>query len=207
MNQIKTVIWDMGGVILRTEDQEPRTALAKEYGISIGEIHDLVFNGESGKMATLGKIDEDAHWFNLGQLLGLDAEKLKNFRNRFWLGDRLDQTLVSFIRNLKLNYTTALLSNAWTGARHVLTHSKPCIDAFDVSVFSCEIGLMKPDPAIYKYVLSLCMTEPQEAIFIDDALENIKAAQKLGIHAVWFFNTDQAVHDVNFLLNGKDEVA
>jgi putative hydrolase of the HAD superfamily len=85
----------------------------------------------------------------------------------------------------------------------VLTNSKPCIDAFHVAIFSCEVGLAKPDPEIYKHILRLCSTEPEEAIFVDDFIENIEAANLLGIHGVLFKNAKQAMADVTALLNHK----
>lgn len=193
----------MGGVILRSEDWNPRETLAKEYGLTLDGIHQLVFNSESGKRATLGEIDEETHWKITGEGLHINKEKLHDFRERFWQGDRLDIELVNFIRSLKPTHTTALLSNAWTGARKVLTKSKPCIDAFHISVFSCEVGLMKPDPEIYRYILRLSGANPEEAIFVDDALENIESANKLGIHGIQFKNAAQAIQDVNALLKAE----
>jgi len=202
-NKIKAVIWDMGGVILRTEDWKYRTQLAEFYNLTLKGIHDLVFNSDSAKRATLGEIDEKAHWKNLGEQLGLNQKELIDFQKRFWQGDQLDQDLVGFIRSLQTDLKTGLLSNAWSGARVVLTDSKPCIDAFHFSVFSNEVGLAKPNPAIYRYMLSLCEVQPTEAIFVDDAIENVEAANLLGIHGVHFESADQAVSSVEALL--KDE--
>jgi epoxide hydrolase-like predicted phosphatase len=202
-NGIKTVIWDMGGVILRTEDLKPRERLAKEYGLTLDGIHNLVFSNESGKKATLGEFDESVHWKNLGDGLGISGDELDRFQDCFWEGDRLDTDLVNFIRSLKPRYTTALLSNAWTGARENLTSTNSCIDAFHISVFSCEIGLAKPDPEIYRYMLRLSSTEPDAAIFVDDAWENIQAANQLGIHGILFKDANQAVNEVKTLLESR----
>lgn len=202
-NKIKTVIWDMGGVFLRSVDWTPRRELATQYDMTLESIHDLVFNSVSGKLATLGKIEEEAHWNDIGGQLGIGSETLRQFRELFWAGDGLDYELTDYIRKLKPNYTTALLSNAWTNARQVLTYSKPCIDAFHVAVFSCEVGLAKPDPAIYNLVLRLCSTKPEEAIFVDDFVENIEAANALGINGILFKNAKQAMADVRDLLNGS----
>ena len=198
--QIKTVIWDMGGVILRSEDWGPRQALAHEFNLTLDDIHSLVFSSDSGTRATLGEISEAEHWQNIARQLRLSPEELKKFQDRFWQGDRLDQELVDFIRSLKSKFTTGLLSNAWDCVRRALTKSKPCIDASLVSVFSCEVGLAKPDPAIYRYILRLCGIEPHEAIFVDDFIENIQIANDLGIHGIQFKNAAQAIEEVKHLL-------
>lgn len=199
--KIKAVIWDMGGVLLRSTNWSPRKQLAQDHGLTLDGIHDLVFNSESAIKATVGEIDEETHWKNIGNHLDIDEAELLQFQKRFWEGDSLDSELVNFIRGLKSAYTTALLSNAWTGARRVLTHTKPCIDAFHISVFSCEIGLAKPDPAIYAHIIKLCDVDANEAIFVDDVVENIEAANLFGIHGVLFKNSAQAIKDVQTILN------
>ena len=201
-DKIKVVIWDMGGVFLRSQDLTPRADLANEYGLTIDEIHRLVFDTDSARRATIGQISDVEHWQNTGAVLGISGDKLQDFRKRFFEGDQVDFTLIDFIRGLKPNYTTGLLSNAWSDTRNLLTNIRPCIDAFHVSVFSCEAGLAKPDPAIYAYITRLCGILPQEAIFVDDFIENVESANQFGIHAIQFKNTEQAVHDVKSLLDG-----
>ncbi len=198
--KIKAVIWDMGGVILRTEDWNSRQDLALSFDLSLRELHDLVFNSDSAKKATLGLIDNKTHWLNVAETLGLSDTDLGDFQKRFWAGDRLDETLVGYIRKLKNTFTTGLLSNAWSDAREMLTNRRPCLDAFHYSIFSCEIGLAKPDLAIYEYILNRCGVEPFEAIFVDDAIENIEAANRLGMAGIHFINADQAVAEVKRLL-------
>lgn len=201
MKKIKVVIWDMGGVILRSEDKTPRKKLAEQYGLTLDEIYTLVFNSESANLATLGRINETEHWKQVGRSLKITGEVLQEFQDQFWAGDRLDQDLIDYIKSLQSSCKTALLSNAWSGAREVLTNHKPCMDAFQYSIFSCEVGLAKPDPAIYNKILGLTEVEPAGAIFVDDVQVNIDAANDVGIHGVRFFNSAQAREDVNFLLN------
>jgi hypothetical protein len=54
--------------------------------------------------------------------------------------------LIDFIRSLRNDYRIGLLSNAWTGTREALTNRFSFLDAFDVTIFSAEVGLKKPDP-------------------------------------------------------------
>jgi epoxide hydrolase-like predicted phosphatase len=198
--KIKAVIWDMGGVLLRTEEYQSRIRAAEKYGWTLDEIEAQVFNSESAALATVGKISEPEHWINISRALKIPEGQLLTFQTQFWEGDQLDLELVDFIRGLQKRYHTALLSNAWSGARDVLTTAKPCIDAFHTVVFSCEVKLAKPDPAIYHKVLSLTGVEANEAIFVDDVQQNIDAANQLGIHGVRFMNARQAISDVKSFL-------
>ncbi len=204
MAQIKAVIFDMGGVILRSEDQAPRDRLAESLGITHQELIQQVFGSETARQATVGKITEAAHWQSVADHLGLDADELIDFQNQFWAGDRADRSLLEFIDGLRPRYITALLSNAWGGARQALTEKYNALYSFDVIVYSAEVGLAKPDPAIYHFALNQLGVTAQEAIFVDDFVENIEAAAALGIHAVRFFNAEQAVQDVCAILeNGS----
>lgn len=200
MAAIKAVIWDVGGVLLRTEDETTKTALASRYQLTLKELYRLVFYGESAQQATLGEINERAHWANIAAILHLNEQELADFERDFWAGDSLDMDLIFFIRSLKKEYKTGLLSNAWDGARKALSEIYHCMDAFDYSVFSAEVCLAKPDPAIYMKLIEMMSVLPEEAIFVDDLQENVAAANRLGIHGVQFRTSAQAKQDVQRLL-------
>jgi 2-haloacid dehalogenase len=58
----------------------------------------------------------------------------------------------------------------------------------------------KPNPEIYYCILEMFKIDSSEAIFVDDAVENIQAANDIGIHGIQFLDPDQAKRDVNVLL-------
>jgi putative hydrolase of the HAD superfamily len=60
------------------------------------------------------------------------------------------------------------------------------IAGFDVLVWSFQLGIAKPDPAIYRHVLKELGTLPEETLFLDDKTVNIDAARALGIVAIEF---------------------
>jgi putative hydrolase of the HAD superfamily len=59
-------------------------------------------------------------------------------------------------------------------------------------VTSAEIGVMKPDPRIYQVALDRLGLSPPEAVFVDDFIENVEAARRLGMGGVHFVEPDQA---------------
>lgn len=200
VTRIKAVIWDMGGVIFRTEDETSKDALAKKYGLTLDDLYRLVFASDSANQATMGVINEAQHWETIGAKFNISGNELDSFQEKFWDGDMVDRDLIAFIGSLKEKYITGLLSNAWSGARSILTDQYQCLDVFDYSAFSCEFGLAKPDPAIYQKFLGMLKVEPQEAIFVDDLQKNIDAANQLGIHGIRFRDAQQAKLDVLALL-------
>jgi epoxide hydrolase-like predicted phosphatase len=74
---------------------------------------------------------------------------------------------------------------------------------FDAIVDSSQVGARKPDPGIYELVLAELDVAAAEAVFIDDLEVNCTAAAKLGMHAVWFRDSDQAIAEIEAALAGS----
>jgi epoxide hydrolase-like predicted phosphatase len=197
---IEAVIYDMGGVILRSEDYLPRIQLAKSYGLTAKKLEDLVFDSETAWQATVGKLSQEEHWQAVFDTLSVPVDQYQTFQNSFWEGDRLDGVLVDFLDSLRPSYKTGLLSNAWRGTRQLLFEHYACRNVFDVSVFSYEVGLAKPDWAFYEFILSRLGVQAGKAIFLDDNRQNIEAAAQMGIHAILFKNREQALKEMRMLL-------
>lgn len=193
---IKAVIFDMGGVILRTEDAAPRIALAEKFALTRQELEKAVFDNPSSFQATLGLITEKEHWIEVFKQLPVPQEEQSAFINAFWSGDRMDWELLHFIDSLRPEIRTGLLSNAWSEARASISKRFSGLEVFDVTLFSAEIGLAKPDEAIYRWAVKQLGVDLDETIFVDDYLPNITAAAVLGIHALHFKNSQQAQHDI-----------
>jgi epoxide hydrolase-like predicted phosphatase len=200
---IRAVIWDVGGVLVRTENQAPRQGLAQRFGLTRAELNALVFDSEVAIRATLGEIPEDRIWQMVAQQLNIPGNEMPLFIDQFWAGDCFDRELYDFIASLRLKYKTGLLSNAWSWARQNLDQRFHILDIFDVLIFSAEVKLAKPDPCIYHYVLEKLGVSAPEAIFVDDVPENITAAKEVGLHAMLFENSLQARQDVTQLLSAS----
>ena len=59
-------------------------------------------------------------------------------------------------------------------------------DVFDGGVISCHLHLIKPEPAIYTYLLETYRLDRDETLFIDDTEINLTAAAQLGIQTIHF---------------------
>lgn len=202
-NNIKALIWDMGGVILRTEDLTPREKLAAKLGTTRQNLELDVFASPAADQATRGEIPSKKHFDEIANKYHLDEKGLDEFVDLFWGGDRVDQDLLAAIRKLRAGYKTAMLSNAWDSTREFLTTVFPCLDPFDEVIFSAEVKMAKPQPEIYNLMLSKLGVSPDESVFIDDFEENILAADALGMHGIQFKNRDQALADLKGILGGR----
>jgi epoxide hydrolase-like predicted phosphatase len=183
---IKAIIFDVGGVLIRTQDHSSRRQWEKRLGLAEWESEQIVFNSEMGKKAQSGAITDEALWQWVGERLDLSADDLAAFRSGFWAGDALDAGLVDYIRRLRPAYQTAIISNATDGLHASLTHEHKIADAFDIIVGSAQEKVMKPNPEIYHRTLQRLGREPDEVVFIDDFAHNIEAAQALGWHTIHF---------------------
>jgi epoxide hydrolase-like predicted phosphatase len=200
---IRAVIFDLGGVLVRTADFGPRESLAKLYGMTLDELMDLVFDHEAGRRAQLGEVTIEQQWEHVRQTLGLSENELKSFQKTFWSRDFLDYELVNTLRSLRSTHRTALLSNAFSDLRQVVTERMKFADAFDEMIISSEVHLVKPDPRIYHLALEKLGVQPEQAVFVDDMLRNVEGAQAVGMLGIQYKNTPQVLADLRTVLNGR----
>ena len=196
---IRAIYFDLGGVIVRTEDKGPRTALGESLGLDYNGIAQAVFSGESAEQASIGLISDDQHWRNVLRALNLPESEIPHFSEAFFAGDRIDPVLMSFLRSQRPMLKVGLISNAWLGLRGWITDHK-LDDAFDNLMISSEVGITKPDARIYLQALDKLNVRPEEAVMVDDMPSNIEAAKALGMYGIVFQNAEQAMADVKSLL-------
>jgi epoxide hydrolase-like predicted phosphatase len=184
--RIQAVVFDYGGVLMRTADPTPRRELEQRFGLPPGGANKLVFESPLWDEAQLGRVSSAEFWADVGQRLGLSAAEMAEFERAFWAGDRLDEGLVVLIRRLRdAGYRIGLLSNA-ADDLHAVLDQLEVADAFDAVVLSADVGLVKPDPAIYERILARLGVPAEQAVFVDDLRINVDAARQLGLHAARF---------------------
>lgn len=185
---IRAVTFDFGGVLMRTGDYAGRRKWERRLGLGERGADELVFASPAGTRAQLGEVTDEEIWRAAGERYGLDAEEIAEFRRDFWSGDFIDRELVGLIRRLRARYKLGLLSNAWDTLRPLLAR-QGLAPLFDVVVISCEEGLMKPDPEIFRRLLARLDVAPGEAVFVDDMPANVDGARAAGMHALRFTST------------------
>lgn len=205
---IRAIIFDLGGVILRTDDPRPRLALAERMGMTRRELENAVFEHPASQKAEVGLLTPAQVWEAIVQAMGLPVEEIPAFRKQFFEGDQVDFRLIEFIQKLRPRYTTALLSNTWIVDLPAFLRDDLRIpdDTFDIIVSSAQRRVAKPDPEIFRLTLEAAQAAPQEAIFVDDFGKNIAAAAALGIRTVHFRDMEQARHEILALLGAGGAV-
>ena len=194
---IKAVIFDFGGVLVRTPGRESRRKWEEKLGLDEWGSEVMVFGSEMGMKAQNGEITDQELWDWVGHHLSLSSGQLEEFRSDFWYGDILDISLIDYIRSLRPRFQTAIISNATDVLRETLQSVYPISDAFDLIVCSAEEKTMKPGAEIYERTLKRLGRLPDETIFIDDSEPNIQAARMIGMKAIHFKPTIDLVAELN----------
>ncbi len=198
--KIKAIVFDMGGVLLRTMDGSRREEMARRFGTTRRELEKTLFLSPTSIQSEVGQLSDIDHWRAVLQHYQQPEEDYHEAYTGFFSGDEIDAVFMDYIRALKVEYRVGLLSNAWMNARQNLGKLYDFIDVFDVSIFSAEVGLRKPDKRIFQLMLEKLGVEAQETIFVDDFAENISGAAALGMQAILFREREQAIQEINQLL-------
>jgi len=198
---IHAIIWDIGGVLERTEDLTPRQKVSDRLGVEMTELTRIFFGHTDNFRVQLGEITPEEHWENVRNQLDLTEQEMITARGGFFAGDKLDMDLVNFIRTLRQDYCTVVLSNYMAVLRGRITEEWQIDDAFHHLIISAEVGMMKPDPGIYQLALETVGCAPEEAVFIDDFIENVEGARDVGVHGILFTHPQQAMTSLNEVLS------
>ena len=205
--RIQAIIFDLGGVLLRTDDPQPRTALAERLGRTRAELETLVFDNPASQQAERGLVPPEQVWDAISQTIGLPSGEIPAFRKQFFGGDTVDFSLIELLQKLRPILTTALLSNTWiVDLPRFLAENLRITDTFDVIISSAQRQMTKPDRAIFLYALEAVQAAPGETIFVDDSGKNITAAASLGIRTVHFRNPEQARMEILALLGDQGRI-
>jgi putative hydrolase of the HAD superfamily len=165
-----------------------RTGENPIFGMERGEISEADF------LAAIGAEIEA----ELGRGVPMEA-----FAEHFFASLDVNEPMVAWLRHAKDEHglRLALLTNnvrEWEPRWRAML---PVEELFDVVVDSSRVGLRKPDPRIYELTLERLGLPAEACLFIDDIEHNIDAARALGLQAVWFRDTEQAIAELEAQLS------
>jgi len=197
---IRAVVFDIGGVL----EIAPRTGWEAKWeqtlGLKPGELAKQLYT--IWKAGSIGTITIEQVEKSTGEILGLDKAQLGAFMNDLWdeyLGT-LNTELAAYFANLRPRYKTAILSNSFVGAREKEHQRYGFGDICDLIIYSHDVGLQKPDRAVYELLCERLGLQPQEIVFVDDVDVCVEAARAIGIHGIQFKETAQAIVEIEACL-------
>ncbi|MGA2130386.1 MAG: HAD family phosphatase [Candidatus Pacearchaeota archaeon] len=197
--KIKGFIFDVGGVLQlpnpRFNHPHVHSFIAKELGISLDQYFDSIDTAYASSIE--GKISEKKAIKTMSRNLKITPRKLtKLYMTAYRKNYLINKKLLQFASSLKnKGYRTAVLSDQWLLSKKALI--LPIFyKNFSTVVVSCDVGMRKPNPKIYNLTLKRLKLKPEEVIFIDNQKWNIAPAKRLGMKAILFKNTEQAIRDL-----------
>lgn len=202
---IKALFFDVGGVLVRTMDWSRRYAWEQKLGLGRGSLEPLVHSNILHEQQERGELGFDEFWRETALRLGIDPAQVAQFREDFYAGDEVNTDLVDAIQHWKKRHDvkTGIISNAPPLLRQTLTKQYDIAKYFDSLAISGEIGVRKPDPAIYRHALKSLNVQPSEAIFVDDLITNIEGANAIGMKALHFADNGDVIEAIEEELRNK----
>ena len=197
---IRAIVFDIGGVLELTPSTGWLALWEQRLGLQSGQVHERL--ADVWHVGSTGNISLEEVETQVGERLGLDQAQVRAFMDDLWaeyLGE-LNTELASYFASLRPRYQTALLSNSFVGARSKEQERYQFGALCDLIVYSHEEGMEKPERAIFELTCARLGVRPAEVIFLDDFEPNIVAAHTLGMHAMLFRNTMQAIADIQACL-------
>src|SRR5215472_19285462 len=181
------VLFDYGGVICQPQPEADVALLARAAGCTIQEFRDGYWAHRLDY--DRGELDCVTFWQKVGSGAGrsftaAQIAELTRLDIASWL--HLQPETVTLIEDLAATgYRLALLSNAPAEVAEVVA-ALPVATYFEHCTFSCYLRTVKPEPEVYRAVLTLLGAGAGEVVFLDDRPENVAGAEALGIRSVHF---------------------
>lgn len=194
---IKAIIFDCFGVLL-----------GNAYKIHLNEVErvdperakEIRAINHASDMGILSREETAEH---ISGLFDMDVEDFLEEQNQLEVPN---EQLLTYIETLKLRYKVGMLSNINSRDRLSIRFADGVLDAhFDTIVASGDEGFVKPQPEIYHIAATRLGVEPHECLFIDDIAEFCEGARQVGMQAIQFITTNQAMTDINTLIDRGEQ--
>lgn len=188
-SSIKTIIFDIGGVLVDTDYDKVCQPLAQLSGLDVAGVRNVVDGGPVVQAAMKGLIGAGELHEGVCRELGIDLG-YEEFCE-VWTGLlSLNQGIMPMIESLEPRYNLVLASNTEPIHWSYCARNYDVLNYYHRRFLSFEMGLIKPDPEYFHRVLGGLGASPEECVFIDDRQENVDSAKSVGITAVRFTGND-----------------
>ena len=196
---VKAIIFDWGDVLSRTLVFDVLKETSERFGIPEGEILRAYIATapayERGSISSSQFVEDFLS--ALGDWRNFDPDRVLELPLRSWTEP--DPTMIAVVRQARQKYKTALLSNNIQDVVEEIRKKLPLDALFDVTVFSNEVGMRKPEPEIYTLCLDRLGVAPEEAVFIDNHESMCEGAQAVGLKALHFTGREKLLRDLSRL--------
>ena len=193
VNGFAGVIFDYGGVLAAHQSQEDVDGLAGIAGVPVELFSRLYWAGRASY--DRGDVEGVDYWRHIGKEADKNLEdatihSLIGHDSAAWM--RFYGAMYDFVDELRSEgKRVAVLSNMPKDLGLAIKSKGFGFRNFDHVTLSYEVRSTKPDAPIYKHCLEGIGTMPDSTLFLDDRIENIRAAEALGIQSLQFTNPEE----------------
>ena len=184
---IKAIVFDCFGVLMI----DTTTAYQDLHPEVSSDLIDVNRQADVGFISQMEQIEL------YKMLTGDDEKTIVNYLSK---EHRLNEPVVQLIKQLKVNFSVGMLSNIGSSWYQQLVPEE-VRDLFDVTVLSHEIGMVKPFPEIFEYLLNQLNMDPHQVLFIDDILDNCEGARAVGIAAIKYEGIEDLKQKIQTYIN------
>jgi putative hydrolase of the HAD superfamily len=186
---VRAVFFDIGNVLLRFSSRDVLKKIAWEVRGCPIKLAKYLWHSDIGERIERGELAGPELYELFQKELGYKGTPAQ-FRLLWCDHFTLDRGSYALLKKTAKNVPTYLLSN--TNAMHIdfIRERYEFPTVVRGAILSHELGIRKPDPAIYRAALKLSGTKAEETVFVDDLKPNVESAKKLGMIAIRFKNAD-----------------
>lgn len=193
---VKHIVFDIGQVLVNVTFHEFLFKLVAEFRIDPSALTDDVNNGAHTDFM-MGKINGDEFYRTTCEHFNhfLSIEEFK----RLWLnmlGGQIKETALIVEELYKNRQHLSILSNIDEWHFEHCEQILPVLNRFEKKFLSYKMGLKKPDPEIFRKVALDLKVDAAECLLIDDKIENIESAHKVGFDVIHFVDGEQLRRDL-----------
>ena len=194
---LRAVIFDYGEVLC-TQDRAAHQRLIALTGLDRDAFERLYWRDR--RDYDLGHLDGPGYWAKFARDAGLSftpAQIDDLIETDVVMWTSVSEPMLAWAQSLqRAGLLAAILSNMGPDVLRTMLQEFTWLANFNQLTWSCDLGIAKPDPAIYAFTCDRLGVRPDEALFLDDKIENIRGAEAFGLHALQFSNVAQLRHDL-----------
>ncbi len=201
--KVKAIIFDLGGVVVDLDFTHFYNRIITQSPLNRPQTPIMLEFFRQSDIYHQGNMTDDEFYqlaCDLLQVCMLDQSEFFKAFNSIISDINLD--VIDIIKKIKDRDKFKLIALSNVNSSHwnfILKKNWDFLDYFDEFILSHEIHLIKPDPEIFKYAIQKAACKPEQIIFIDDGLNNIRSAKQLGIIGIKYTNLVELIKELKKL--------
>jgi epoxide hydrolase-like predicted phosphatase len=192
---IKAIIFDLGGVIVYLDFSNFYNRIIAQSPLNKPQTPIMLEFFRQSDIYHQGNMSEDEFYQLACEILQVcDLNKSEFFFAFNSIISGFNNDAIELLKKISYTNKYKLLALSNINSSHwdfLLNRKWEFIEYFDELILSHEVHLMKPNPQIFKYAIERAGCKPEEIVYIDDGINNIRVAQKLGVIGIHFTNVEE----------------